>query len=113
MLQVCANLSRMAEAGREKLAGHATEHLPGGAFHEPPESAIRAGALLGTATNDTVESGFGMLDWQQTICPVCKPLNTSAIVVAKRDKPVDYIMKQPVDLKVSSYNEYLMFNFNR
>ncbi|KAK7105305.1 hypothetical protein V1264_016706 [Littorina saxatilis] len=87
-------LSIMAAAGKQKLQAHAEEHLPGGLYFTPSESAVQAGQLLGTATNDIVESGFGQLDRQQTMNPQRNPVNTSAIVCAKRDKPVAYVLQQ-------------------
>ena len=89
----------MAAAGKEKLMVHASEHLPGGVYHEPTDGAIAAGNLLGTATNDIVESGFGLLDRQQTTCPTRNPVNTSTIVTAKRDKPVNFVASQDPDMQ--------------
>ncbi|KAK7109245.1 hypothetical protein V1264_013320 [Littorina saxatilis] len=91
--QVTRILSSMATAGRDKLQSHASEHLLGGLYSLPSTSAISAGNLLGSATNDTVESGFGQLDRQQTMNPSRNPLNTSAIA-AKRDKPVHFVCQQ-------------------
>lgn len=97
--KVSAILCQMAAAGKEKLMAHASEHLPGGVYYEPTDGAIAAGNLLGTATNDIVESGFGLLDRQQTTCPTRNPVNTSAIVTAKRDKPVDFVASQDPDMQ--------------
>ena len=60
----------------------------------PSEVAVNAGNVFGSATNDTVESGFGQLDRQQTMRPNRNPLNTSAVVTAKRDKPVEFVLQQ-------------------
>lgn len=46
----------------EKLASHAEEHLPGGEYHIPSAKSEQAAATIGEATNDRIESMFGMLD---------------------------------------------------
>jgi len=55
-------LSEMACAGFEKLRDHAVEHLPGGEFANPTPHVVKAANTIGEATNDRIESMFGMLD---------------------------------------------------
>ncbi|KAK7497956.1 hypothetical protein BaRGS_00010827 [Batillaria attramentaria] len=58
---VCEILSKMCAARKETLQSHAAQRLPGRMYHAPSEDATAAGILLDSATNDTVESGFGLL----------------------------------------------------
>ena len=88
MLQV------MCQAGKERLQLHASEHLPGGQYEKPSSRDTEVGQLIGSATNDIVESCFGVLDREQTLCPVRNPMHTSALITAKKDKPVAYVMRQ-------------------
>jgi hypothetical protein len=87
-------LSAMCAAAASKLTAHALEHLPGSKYADPSATDVAAANLLGTATNDRVESCFGLLDRNQTNCPIRHPTNTSALVTAKQDGIVSYVHKQ-------------------
>ena len=52
----------MAKAGKDKLHDHAVEHLQGGQYADPTPSMLNAACTVGEATNDRIESMFGMLD---------------------------------------------------
>lgn len=52
----------MAKAGKDKLHDHAVEHLPGGEYAQPTQDMIMVARTVGEATNDRIESMFGMLD---------------------------------------------------
>jgi len=52
----------MAKAGMEKLHAHAEEHLSGGVYDDPTPAMVNAANTIGEATNDRIESLFGMLD---------------------------------------------------
>jgi hypothetical protein len=52
----------MACAGFEKLRDHAVEHLPGGEFANPSPHVVKAANTIGEATNDRIESMFGISD---------------------------------------------------
>ena len=52
----------MAKAGQEKLRSHAEEHLDGGLYAVPTPAMVKAANTIGDATNDRIESLFGMLD---------------------------------------------------
>jgi len=52
----------MVSAGREKLLSHAEEYLPVGIYATPSDRAIEAANTIRDATNDVIESTFGMLD---------------------------------------------------
>jgi hypothetical protein len=88
--KLSALLQVMAEAGRNKLTQHASEHLD----YEPTLADQQAASTLATATNDCVESCFGMLDREQRWAPSRNPVNTSALITAKKDKPVAYVRAQ-------------------
>ena len=66
-----------------------------GPFSNPSQHNIAAVSLIGSATNDCVESCFGVLDREQCNCPIRNPLNTSSIVTAKKDKPVQFVADLP------------------
>ena len=85
----------MLEAGLKKLQDHAAEHLLDSI---PSENELHAANVLGSATNDIVESCFGVLDREQTFSPTRNPVNTSALITAKKDKPVDYVLNQSPEL---------------
>lgn len=57
----------MAKAGMEKLHAHAEEHLSGGVYDDPTPAMVNAANTIGEATNDRIESLFGMLDNSQSI----------------------------------------------
>jgi hypothetical protein len=96
---VSSLLKLMADAGKHKLQAHAAEHLPGGVYNQPTPTDQAAAHLLSTATNDIIESCFGVLDRQQMMCPVRNPVNTSAIVTARKDKPTAFVREQEEELK--------------
>lgn len=52
----------MAAAGKRKLEDHSVEHLPGGQYANPSPEMVKAAQTIGEATNDRIESMFGMLD---------------------------------------------------
>jgi hypothetical protein len=52
----------MPLASEKKLTSHAADHLPGGLYANPSFAKEAAAQLIGDATNDRVESIFGMLD---------------------------------------------------
>ena len=46
----------------EKLHAHSEEHLSGGVYDDPTPAMVNAANTIGEATNDRIESLFGMLD---------------------------------------------------
>ena len=65
----------MADAGKKKSA-HASEHLPDGTYNQPEPEAIQAAMTLATGTNNTAESGIGLLDRLQTYKSIRNIVNT-------------------------------------
>ncbi|KAL5005166.1 hypothetical protein ScPMuIL_018622 [Solemya velum] len=92
-------LKVMAKAGMEKLASHAEEHLPGGLYYEPSPAAEEAARTIGEATNDRIESMFGMLDRRMTFAPTSNPLNAGHLIAAKNDRVVSWAKDQVTDLE--------------
>ncbi|KAL3860428.1 hypothetical protein ACJMK2_010552 [Sinanodonta woodiana] len=76
----------MAKAGQEKLRSHAEEHLDGGLYAVPTPAMVKAANTIGDATNDRIESLFGMLDRQMMIAPAMNPVNVASLIAAKQDQ---------------------------
>lgn len=91
----------MTAAGRAKLMSHSVEQLPGGWYFELSSSNLAAASILGSASNDIVESCFGVLDREQTRCPVQNPLNKSALVNSKENRRVKYVRAHDEEIKES------------
>ncbi|KAL3852200.1 hypothetical protein ACJMK2_015873 [Sinanodonta woodiana] len=88
----------MAKAGQEKLRSQAEEHLDGGIYAAPTPAMVKAANTIGDATNDRIESLFGMLDRQMMIAPAMNPVNVAYLIAAKQDKPVEWIKSANIPL---------------
>ncbi|KAL3847117.1 hypothetical protein ACJMK2_018047 [Sinanodonta woodiana] len=80
-----------AKAGQEKLRSHEEEHLYGGLYAVPTHAMVKAANTFGDATNDRIESFFGMLDRQMIIAPDMNHVIVASLIAAKQDKAVEWI----------------------